>query len=209
MKKTLIALLVLALLLPLSLSATEKSGEQWNLHLGSAIYVSQLGVSRDVGQWEFGLNIDSGFPNLVIFSMAEEPDEGMTKAQQFWQAVKGSLTLAYGGDIYAKFDVIPSDTIDLDLSVGVAGIYAHLAGLAKIAAGFAEVGLRFTWNISEHSGIYFESNAPLYTLLVTKDSSTGETEVNGTFVFSGDDGLATLFTITGLFCTRVGYRISF
>ena len=208
MKKSIIALLVLALLLPLSLSATEKSGEQWNLHLGSAIYVSQIGVSRDVGQWEFGLNVDSGFPNVVIFRMMDEPDEGQTKSQQFWEAVKGSLTLAYGGDIYAKFDVIPSDTIDLDFSLGIAGIYANLTGLAKIAAGFAEAGMRFTWNINEHNGLYFETNVPLYTLLVTKDTS-GEVNTHGTFLFSGDDGLATLFTITGLFCTRIGYRVSF
>lgn len=208
MKKTIAALLVLSLLLPLSLSAVEKDGEQWNLHLGSAIYVSQIGLSRDVGQWEFGLNVDSGFPNLVFVIMAEEPDEGMTKAQQFWQAVKGSLTLAYGGDIYAKFDVIPSDTIDLDLSLGIAGIYTNLPGLAKIAALFAETGMRFGWNFNEHNGIYFETNVPLYTVLMTKNTS-GEKTVDGTFLFSGDDGLATLLTITGLCCTRIGYRISF
>ena len=208
MKKTITLLLVLALLLPLSLSAAEKSGEQWNLHLGSAIYVSQLGVSRDVGQWEFGLNVDSGFPNLVFFSMSEEPDEGQTKAQQFWQAVKSSLTLAYGGDIYAKFDVIPSDIVDLDFSLGIAGIYANLPGLVTLGAGFAEAGMRFTWNFNEHNGFYVESNVPLYTVVVTKDSSD-EVNVHGTFLFSGSDGLSTLFTITGLFCTRVGYRISF
>lgn len=209
MKRTMIALLVLALLVPLSLNAAEKSSAQWNLHAGSAVYVSQLGVSRDVGQWEFGLNADSGFPNVVFFAAAGEPEEGQTKGEQIWEAIKGSLTMVYGGDIYAKFDVIPSDTIDLDFSVGIAGVNANLTGLAKVTALFAEAGMRFTWNINAHNGLYIETNVPLYTLLAVKDSSSGETSLEGTFLFSGDDGLATLLTITGLFCTRLGYRYSF
>lgn len=209
MKKTLMVLLVLALLLPLSLYAFEKSGSQWNLHTGSSIYVSQIGVSRDVGDWEFGLNLDSGFPNLVIYSMLQEPGEGISRGEQFWQALKGSLTLAYAGDIYAKFDVVRSSAIDLDLSAGIAGLYVNLASLGTIAGGFAELGLRLGWNFNEHNGIYLETNVPLYALIVTKDKSTGDRTLNHVFLFAGDDGIGTLLMITGLFCTRIGYRYSF
>lgn len=209
MKKTLIVLLVLALLLPLSLSAFDKPGSQWNLHIGSSIYVSQMGVSRDVGEWEFGLNLDSGFPNLVIYSMLQEPGDGISRGEQFWQALKGSLTLAYAGDIYAKFDVVRSSAIDLDLSAGIAGLYVNLEPLGTIAGGFAELGLRLGWNFNEHNGIYLETNVPLYALIATKDKSTGETTLNHVFLFKGDDGIGTLLMITGLFCTRIGYRYSF
>ena len=209
MQKTLIILLVLALLLPLSLSAFDKTGSQWNLHTGSSIYVSQLGVSRDVGQWEFGLNLDSGFPNLVVYSMLQEPGEGVSRGEQFWEALKGSLTLAYAGDIYAKFDILRSSALDLDLSAGIAGLYVNLDALGTITGGFAELGLRLGWNFNAHSGIYLETNVPLYALIVTKDKSTGDKTLNHVFLFAGDDGVGTLLMITGLFCTRIGYRHSF
>lgn len=208
MKKTLMVILIVLLFLPLSLSAFDKSGTQWNLHIGSGIYVSQIGFSHDWGEWEFGINIDSGFPNLVIYAMLEEPKEGVTRGEQFLSAVKGSLSLAYAGDIYAKFDVIKSSALDLDLSAGIAALYVNLDSL-RIAGGFAELGVRLGWNFTSHSGIYLETNVPLFALILANDRTSGEKTLSPIFLFAGEDGRAALLSITALFCTRIGYRYSF
>ena len=207
MKKILTALLVIMLIVPASLAAAEGD---WNLHVGTGIYVSQLGFSRNIGRMEIGANLDSGFPNLFIYSLfsLDETEEGVSKSEKLWNNLKNSITSAVAGDVYFKYDVLPSETFDLDFSLGLAGIYADLSSL-RIAGGFAEAGLRFGMNFSSHSGIYLESNIPVYAVVAVK--SDGEWDWGHGFLFSPteSDAPKALLLVTGLFCTRIGYRHTF
>lgn len=209
MKKKAI-LLVLLLALELSLFAAENEEvkkDKWNIYLGTGVYVSQIGVSRDIKDMEVGLNFNSGFPNIFIYSLFNMEDvEGKTKGEQALEYLKESLTLAYAGDIYFKYDVVKKDNIDFDLSVGIAGLYtADFIG-SEIMAGFIEAGTRFSYNFKNGHGIYAEVNVPIYAILRTTDSE-GASTVEHALLFGND--LATLASITGLCCTRIGYRFSF
>ena len=207
MKRILIAFFALMLLLPATVGA--ESGD-WNLHVGTGIYVSQLGFSRNIGSMEIGANVDSGFPNIFIYSLfsSDEPAEGVSKSEMIWENFKTSITSAVAGDIYFRYDVIPSDTFDLDFSVGLAGIYADLS-LLKIVEGFVEAGMRLGVNFTEHSGIYLEANLPAYAVAAVK-TDDGWSWGHG-FLFSPTDSETpkTMLLVTGLFCTRIGYRHTF
>lgn len=206
MKKILTALLVFMIIVPAALAAAEGD---WNLHAGTGIYVSQIGFSRNIERMEVGANVDSGFPNLFIYSLFSlEDEEGKTKGEQVMENLKMSVTSAVAGDIYFKYDVLPSETFDLDFSLGAAGIYADLS-ILKIAGGFAEVGFRFSINFSSHSSIYFESNVPAYAVVAAESDGSWDWAHGFLFSPSESDAPEALLLVTGLFCTRIGYRHTF
>lgn len=204
MKKVIAIVLMLSLLLFSLFAEENEKDDRFSLSVGSGIYVSQLGFAKDLGRMEVGININSGFPNLFIYSLFNLDDTEPVE-NQIWSNLKDSITLAFAGDIYFKYDVINGKKTSLDLSVGIAGLYAGNFFENKLYMGFLEFGSRFTYFFNSGNGIYIESNIPIYAVSGSTNKE-GETTLSNGFLFSEDVGA--LLLVTGLFCTRVGYRIT-
>ena len=204
MKKVIAIVLMLSLLLFSLFAEENEKDDRFSLSVGSGIYVSQLGFAKDLGRMEVGININSGFPNLFIYSLFNL-DDTEPVGNQIWSNLKDSITLAFAGDIYFKYDVINGKKTSLDLSVGIAGLYAGNFFENKLYMGFLEFGSRFTYFFNSGNGIYIESNIPIYAISGSTNKE-GETTLSNGFLFSEDVGA--LLLVTGLFCTRVGYRIT-
>ena len=204
MKKVIAIVLMLSLLLFSLFAEENEKDDRFSLSVGSGIYVSQLGFAKDLGRMEVGININSGFPNLFIYSLFNL-DDTEPVGNQIWSNLKDSITLAFAGDIYFKYDVIKGKKTSLDLSVGIAGLYAGNFFENKLYMGFLEFGSRFTYFFNSGNGIYIESNIPIYAVSGSTNKE-GETTLSNGFLFSEDVGA--LLLVTGLFCTRVGYRIT-
>lgn len=204
MKKVIAIVLMLSLLLFSLFAEENEKDDRFSLSVGSGIYVSQLGFAKDLGRMEVGININSGFPNLFIYSLFNL-DNTEPVGNQIWSNLKDSITLAFAGDIYFKYDVINGKKTSLDLSVGIAGLYAGNFFENKLYMGFLEFGSRFTYFFNSGNGIYIESNIPIYAVSGSTNKE-GETTLSNGFLFSEDVGA--LLLVTGLFCTRVGYRIT-
>ena len=212
MKKTITALLVILLLLPLSLSAAEKTGEQWHISIGSSLFLSQLGVSRDVGVWEFGLNVSTGLTPLTIYEVQKTENLDLGETEQVLETLRKSFTSSFGADAYVKLDLISSGIFDFDISLAIAGLYSKLfSSDANTVVGFALMGTGLTWNLNEHNGIYLETGIPFYMVGIEKDGTTGEKKLRGVYLLKNrDDDNTKGAAIIGLyFYARLGYRISF
>ena len=88
MRRT-IALLITLLIFAVPLAAGE--GDKTSFSIGTGPFVTNLGIGTDLGQFEVGGNIHTGFPNLFIWTTIDNPENVREK-------LKGSLTLAAGGD---------------------------------------------------------------------------------------------------------------
>ncbi len=203
MKKVIAIVLMLSLLLFSLFAEENEKDDRFSLSVGSGIYVSQLGFAKDFGKMEVGININSGFPNLFVYSLFNL-DDTEPVGNQIWSNLKDSITLAFAGDIYFKYDIINGKKTSLDLSVGIAGLYAGNFFENKLYMGFLEFGSRFTYFFNSGNGIYIESNIPVYAVSGSTNKE-GETTLSNGFLFSEDVGA--LLLVTGLFCTRVGYKI--
>ena len=203
MKKVIAIVLMLSLLLFSLFAEENEKDDRFSLSVGSGIYVSQLGFAKDFGRMEVGININSGFPNLFVYSLFNL-DDTEPVGNQIWSHLKDSITLAFAGDIYFKYDIINGKKTSLDLSVGIAGLYAGNFFENKLYMGFLEFGSRFTYFFNSGNGIYIESNIPVYAVSGSTNKE-GETTLSNGFLFSEDVGA--LLLVTGLFCTRVGYKI--
>lgn len=203
MKKVIAIVLMLSLLLFSLFAEENEKDDRFSLSVGSGIYVSQLGFAKDFGRMEVGININSGFPNLFVYSLFNL-DDTEPVGNQIWSNLKDSITLAFAGDIYFKYDIINDKKTSLDLSVGIAGLYAGNFFENKLYMGFLEFGSRFTYFFNSGNGIYIESNIPVYAVSGSTNKE-GETTLSNGFLFSEDVGA--LLLVTGLFCTRVGYKI--
>ncbi len=203
MKKVIAIVLMLSLLLFSLFAEENEKDDRFSLSVGSGIYVSQLGFAKDFGRMEVGININSGFPNLFVYSLFNL-DDTEPVGNQIWSNLKDSITLAFAGDIYFKYDIINGKKTSLDLSIGIAGLYAGNFFENKLYMGFLEFGSRFTCFFNSGNGIYIESNIPVYAVSGSTNKE-GETTLSNGFLFSEDVGA--LLLVTGLFCTRVGYKI--
>lgn len=203
MKKVIAIVLMLSLLLFSLFAEENEKDDRFSLSVGSGIYVSQLGFAKDFGRMEVGININSGFPNLFVYSLFNL-DDTEPVGNQIWSNLKDSITLAFAGDIYFKYDIINGKKTSLDLSAGIAGLYAGNFFDNKLYMGFLEFGSRFTYFFNSGNGIYIESNIPVYAVSGSTNKE-GETTLSNGFLFSEDVGA--LLLVTGLFCTRVGYKI--
>ena len=203
MKKVIAIVLMLSLLLFSLFAEENEKDDRFSLSVGSGIYVSQLGFAKDFGRMEVGININSGFPNLFVYSLFNL-DDTEPVGNQIWSNLKDSITLAFAGDIYFKYGIINGKKTSLDLSIGIAGLYAGNFFENKLYMGFLEFGSRFTCFFNSGNGIYIESNIPVYAVSGSTNKE-GETTLSNGFLFSEDVGA--LLLVTGLFCTRVGYKI--
>ncbi len=206
----LISLLLLLLIVPV-MADDSHSNDKWNIYAGSGVYVSHIGVGRDFGRMEVGANINTGFPNLFIVGAANiiKDDTVENKGEAMLEALVESFTLAYSADVYFKYDVLKSERTDLDLSMGIAGIYCDNFINTSLFSAFLEFGAKFTYNFKNGNGLYIETNLPLLHAISSKDTETGKwnTPVVGT-IFTAE-GIGSALLISGLFCTRIGYAVRF
>lgn len=182
----------------------------WSINAGTAYGVSHIGASYNLGRWEFGGNLYSGFPNILILSYLNTTEEDRP---DFLDALKLSFSLAYAGNVSALYDVTKGDKFDVDLGFALSGLYTELFKELGLKGGIISLDLaaRFKYNLNRKSGIYVATELPLAGIVLTnqKDSESGETtkEVIPFAVLTPEFFSASLVLL--LYTTRIGYVYSF
>lgn len=182
----------------------------WSINAGTAYVVSHIGASYNLGRWEFGGNLYSGFPNILILSYLNTTEEDRP---DFLDALKLSFSLAYAGNVSALYDVTKGDKFDVDLGFALSGLYTELFKELGLKGGIISLDLaaRFKYNLNRQSGIYVATELPLAGIVLTnqKDSESGETtnEVVPFAVLTPEFFSASLVLL--LYTTRIGYVYSF
>lgn len=182
----------------------------WSINAGTAYGVSHIGASYNLGRWEFGGNLYSGFPNILILSYLNTTEEDRP---DFLDALKLSFSLAYAGNVSALYDVTKGDKFDVDLGFALSGLYTGLFKELGLKGGIISLDLavRFKYNLNRQSGIYVATELPLAGIVLTnqKDSESGETtnEVVPFAVLTPEFFSASLVLL--LYTTRIGYVYSF
>lgn len=182
----------------------------WSINAGTAYVASHIGASYNLGRWEFGGNLYSGFPNILILSYLNATEEDRP---DFLDALKLSFSLAYAGNVSALYDVTKGDKFDVDLGFALSGLYTELFKESGLKGGIISLDLaaRFKYNLNRQSGIYVATELPLAGIVLTnqKDSESGETtkEVVPFAVLTPEFFSASLFLL--LYTTRIGYVYSF
>ena len=182
----------------------------WSINAGTAYGVSHIGASYNLGRWEFGGNLYSGFPNILILSYLNTTEEDRP---DFLDALKLSFSLAYAGNVSALYDVTKGDKFDVDLGFALSGLYSELFKELGLTGGIISLDLaaRFKYNLNRQSGIYVATELPLVGIVLTnqKDSESDETtnEVVPFAVLTPEFFSASLVLL--LYTTRIGYVYSF
>lgn len=182
----------------------------WSINAGTAYGVSHIGASYNLGRWEFGGNLYSGFPNILILSYLNTSEEDRP---DFLDALKLSFSLAYAGNVSALYDVTKGDKFDVDLGFALSGLYTELFKELGLKGGIISLDLaaKFKYNLNRKSGIYVATELPLAGIVLTnqKDSESGETtnEVVPFAVLTPEFFSASLVLL--LYTTRIGYVYSF
>ena len=182
----------------------------WSINAGTAYGVSHIGASYNLGRWEFGGNLYSGFPNILILSYLNTTEENRP---DFLDALKLSFSLAYAGNVSALYDVTKGDKFDVDLGFALSGLYSELFKELGLTGGIISLDLaaRFKYNLNRQSGIYVATELPLAGIALTnqEDSESGETtkEVIPFAVLTPEFFSASLVLL--LYTTRIGYVYSF
>lgn len=182
----------------------------WSINAGTAYGVSHIGASYNLGRWEFGGSLYSGFPNILILSYLNTTEEDRP---DFLDALKLSFSLAYAGNVSALYDVTKGDKFDVDLGFALSGLYTELFKELGLKGGIISLDLaaRFKYNLNRKSGIYVATELPLAGIVLTnqKDSESDETtkEVIPFAVLTPEFFSASLVIL--LYTTRIGYVYSF
>lgn len=182
----------------------------WSINAGTAYGVSHIGASYNLGRWEFGGNLYSGFPNILILSYLNTTEENRP---DFLDALKLSFSLAYAGNVSALYDVTKGDKFDVDLGFALSGLYTELFKELGLKGGIISLDLavRFKYNLNRQSGIYVATELPLAGIALTnqEDSESGETtkEVIPFAVLTPEFFSASL--VLTPHTTRIGYVYSF
>lgn len=205
MKKFIALLLVLALSLSLVFANEDYNEDKngFNFSVATGAYTTGFNFSGDVGRWEFGGTLASGFPNICIITSVQN----IINKDFTWDTFKDSLASSFivvGAEGKASFDVIKNPKHDLDLGVSVGGLFCPLMAIFNIAPvmGYAGVNLKYTLNLHGNGGLMIETGLPLCFIL-----PSSEKKVEFASVFQ-KDGASLLLTCPMLF-TRIGYTFKF
>ena len=188
---------------------TKNSG--WSINAGTSYGVSHIGGSYNLGRWEFGGNLFSGFPNLAIISYINAIEDG-SEAPALSEALQLCF-LAYAGNISAMYEVTKGDKFDIDLGFALSGLYSDALKDLGVLGGVVsiDVAARMKWNLNEHSGIYAATELPLAGILMANQKDTETNEVTNSVVpfavLTPEFIPAALMLM--LYTTRIGYVYSF
>lgn len=212
-------LLVVLLVLAVGFTAFASEGS-WNVYGGTSYMITHVGASYSLGQFEFGGNLYSAFPNVGLISYITDskeydPASGNEKPNLFkyWG---NSFQLGYAGTVSASYDVIKSKNVDFDLGLSIAGMYTELFEGLGLKGGVvsADATMKFQCNFGEHSGIYVATEIPLAGVLLlnqTVKNDDGTTEVTNTahfFTFTLDGYLSAVVMLMA-YTSRIGYIYRF
>ena len=118
MKKIIILAFCVLFFISSALAAESGDVKENHLSFATGVFSSKLEYGRDISRWELGVGVESGFPNLFIFSLSSDSDDVL-------QNLKDSFTLFTALEAFASFDVIPSLHHDLDLGLNIEGLYLN------------------------------------------------------------------------------------
>lgn len=188
-----------------------KKDTGWSINAGTAYLTSHIGASYNMGRWEFGANLYSGFPNIAILSYLNTGDSADGDKPSIGECVKLSLKLAYAGSIFAMYDLTKGDKLDIDVGLAVSGLYSDISSLLELDSNlnlaFISLDLvsRVRFNFNEHHGIYFTSELPVGGLFL---ASSDEDKAVAPFAVLTPEFLPAALTLM-MYTTKIGYVYSF
>ena len=204
-------LLVILMVLCVGFTAfAEESKSNLNVFGGTSLYVSHIGASYSVEDWEFGGMLCSAFPNVGLISYLSATEEENPNLLNY---LGESFKLGYAGTIYASYDLIESEAVDFDLGLSIAGMYSEALEDLGIKGGVvsADVAFRLGFNFGKHSGIYVATEVPLAGVLFLnqKDGDTGEVTNTAQFFTVTMDGYLSAVVMLMAYTSRIGYIYRF
>lgn len=172
MKRKLALLLILAMVLPLTLSASaNKEDDGFHLYTSTGIVSSGIGLGYRAGNFEAGGNISSAALNTGIFFLfaAGHPILGL--------AVGAG---AFGGiDLYARYDFISNERFELSPGISSGVTYCMLGAFdIGVTAG---ISLHAAIKIDEVTSIFAETGLPLYGFEYTSSCAPDGTDTSVTY----------------------------
>ena len=192
MKKIIILAFCVLFFISSALAAESGDVKENHLSFATGVFSSKLEYGRDISRWELGVGVESGFPNLFIFSLSSDSDDVL-------QNLKDSFTLFTAFGAFASFDVIPSLHHDLDLGLNIEGLYLNFLD-NNILGAFLNVRTRYAYNFSDMGRFFIEVNVPVAAYSRNLESGTGDF---GLFL---DEGV---LAMAGLFGTKLGLSLGF
>ena len=78
MKKIIILAFCVLLFISSALAAESGDVKENHLSFATGVFSSKLEYGRDISRWELGVGVESGFPNLFIFSLSSDSDDVLT-----------------------------------------------------------------------------------------------------------------------------------
>lgn len=204
-------LLVILMVLCVGFTAfAEESKSNLNVFGGTSLYVSHIGASYSVEDWEFGGMLCSAFPNVGLISYLSATEEENPNLLNY---LGESFKLGYAGTIYASYDLIESEAVDFDLGLSIAGLYSEFLKALGLDAKFgivsADVSTKLQFNFGKHSGLYFASELPLAGVAIVNQKTDDGTTNEATFFTFAMDGYLTAALTLAVYTTRVGYVYRF
>ena len=189
----------------------------WSINAGTSYGVSHIGGSYNLGRWEFGGNLFTGFPNLAIISCVNAIENG-DEMPTFLEAMQLCF-IAYAGNISAMYDVTKSDKFDVDFGFALSGLSTgSVMREAFSSSGFqgagvisVDVAARLKWNLNDHSGIYAATELPLAGIFIANQTES-ETNENTTSAIPSavlTPEFIPAALILMLYTARIGYVYSF
>ncbi len=149
--KKLLFVIVIAIVLVASVSALEL-----NLNLG---LVSGIGVSQDVGSWQFGADLETTFPVYCTINgiMAMKYEEC-----SFWEGFKLGLTYFFGLDLYSYFKLLEDDGYSVYAGLDI------MMGTETEIKSFETVlrpTLKFNYDLGTRCGIFLAAGFSLLDIM--------------------------------------------
>lgn len=176
-----------------SIIADETPVEKKNhISLSTGVFMSEIAYSRDMGRFEVGGGINSGFPNLFIIATISDPENVLFN-------LKESFTTAAKAEVYGSFDIIPSERHDLDIGIGIEALYLNIFE-NDIMGIFLNGKLRYSYNFKNNGRLFLGISVPTLTYTFNLDGGEG-----GFGIFQGEGALA----MAGLVGTQIGYAFAF
>ncbi len=149
--KRIFLVIAIAIVLMVSVSALDL-----NFNIG---LVSGVGVSQDVGRWQFGVDLESTFP---VYCTVEGVFAREYEDISFWEGFKLGLDYFFGLDLYSYFKLLHDDAYSLYLGLDV------MMGTETEIRSFETVlrpTLKFNYDIGARCGVFVAAGFSLLDIM--------------------------------------------